>query len=98
MRNELRSWILDGLVASACLIMIVNGSVSLKQRFVTAGADLGTTRPIIEDSDNLIIDLKEAGARTAGEATTVIIEFSDFQCPYCGKYANETFGKLRREF
>lgn len=32
------------------------------------------------------------------KAEVALIEFSDFQCPYCGKYARETLPILKREF
>jgi protein-disulfide isomerase len=27
-----------------------------------------------------------------------LIEFSDFQCPFCGQYTRETYGNLQRDF
>src|SRR5439155_11115874 len=38
------------------------------------------------------------GARAKLGANLAIIEFSDFQCPFCGRYARETFPLLKREF
>jgi protein-disulfide isomerase len=31
-------------------------------------------------------------------AKVAIVEFSDFQCPYCGRFANETLPQLKRDF
>ena len=28
------------------------------------------------------------------KAKVLLVEFSDYQCPYCGRYANDTFSKL----
>jgi len=41
-----------------------------------------------------------AGAATRGNpaAKLVIVEFSDFQCPYCGRYSRETYTQLEREY
>ena len=35
-----------------------------------------------------------------GKATAkvTIVEFSDFQCPFCARYANDTFPQLEREY
>lgn len=40
------------------------------------------------------------GAPTAGESTArlAILEYSDFQCPYCGRFANETLPELKRRY
>ena len=32
------------------------------------------------------------------DAPLTIIEFTDLQCPYCARYARETFPRLRREY
>lgn len=39
-------------------------------------------------------------ARTKGVATApiTVYEMADFQCPYCGSFARETFGTLETEF
>lgn len=37
-------------------------------------------------------------ARGAERAPVVVVEFSDFGCPYCGKFALETYPALHREF
>jgi protein-disulfide isomerase len=41
-----------------------------------------------------------AGAATRGNPTAklVIVEFSDFECSYCGRYARETFTQLERDY
>lgn len=39
-------------------------------------------------------------ARTKGSATApvTVYEMADFQCPYCGTFARETFGKIEAEY
>lgn len=36
--------------------------------------------------------------RGAADAPVVVIEFSDFGCPYCARFATETYPELHREF
>lgn len=40
------------------------------------------------------------GAQIEGNraAKVAVIEYSDFQCPYCGRFANETFPQFEREY
>lgn len=44
--------------------------------------------------DNVAVQV--AGSPSLGEPTAraTIVEFTDFQCPYCGEYAREGFGKI----
>lgn len=46
-------------------------------------------------SSEVTADLSTRGARTA---PIVLVEFADFECPYCGRHARETFEQIDREF
>jgi len=41
-----------------------------------------------------------AGAASRGSAAAklVMLEFSDFQCPYCGRYTRDTLSQLERDY
>jgi protein-disulfide isomerase len=56
-----------------------------------------TRPPAIERPVGLVANLPES-EREQGTGDVVVIEFSDFQCPFCGRYARETFGGLKRDF
>jgi protein-disulfide isomerase len=45
-------------------------------------------------------DIKIEGAATAGksDARVVLIEFSDFECPYCERYTKETYPRIERDY
>ena len=45
-------------------------------------------------------DLDIAGAATRGrqDAKLVLVEFSDFQCPFCGRYTRDTLPQVEREY
>jgi protein-disulfide isomerase len=44
--------------------------------------------------------IETAGAASLGPvgAKVVLIEFSDFQCPFCARYARDTFGTILKEY
>lgn len=60
----------------------------------------GEARAAVVDveSEELSIPLTGATRKGTSSAEVVLLEFSDYQCPYCGKYANETFGQIDKEF
>ena len=39
-----------------------------------------------------------AAAKGAPTAPVTIVEFSDFQCPFCGRHFRDTYGQLDREY
>lgn len=44
------------------------------------------------------ISLVGAATRGSASAKLTMVEFSDFQCPFCGRYARETFDQINREY
>jgi protein-disulfide isomerase len=44
--------------------------------------------------DNLTVRVGDSPALGEKTARVTIVEFSDFQCPYCGAYARDTFEKI----
>jgi protein-disulfide isomerase len=55
------------------------------------------TKPGI-DANNAIIDVRDHPYRGNPKARAVIIEFSDFQCPFCRQFAAKTFGLLVTDY
>jgi protein-disulfide isomerase len=43
---------------------------------------------------NLAVDIEGAASLGSGEATLVLLVFSDFQCPYCQLFAKDTLPKV----
>lgn len=44
------------------------------------------------------LSITDAPAKGRRDAPLAIIEFADFECPYCGRYARETLPMLDREY
>ncbi len=51
-----------------------------------------------ERVENAVLGLDDAPQRGAAGAPLVLVEFSDYQCPYCGNHAREVLPSLEREF
>jgi protein-disulfide isomerase len=68
--------------------------------YVAVGAR--ATRPTpaspIEEVQNVTTPLPRSSVRGDPRARTVVIEFTDFQCPFCGRHARETFPAIQKEF
>jgi protein-disulfide isomerase len=48
--------------------------------------------------ENLEVSVGNAFTRGNTGARLTIVEFSDFQCPYCGRYVQQTFGQIDRDY
>ena len=46
----------------------------------------------------MVFDINEDAVMRKGSSNMVMVEFSDYQCPYCGRYARETFPKIVAEY
>ena len=58
-------------------------------------------RPVpraVEDVDGLELWLGDLPSIGSADAKLAIVEFSDFECRFCSRFARETLGQIRREF
>ncbi len=44
------------------------------------------------------VSAENDAVRGDANAPVTIVEFSDFQCPFCGKYFSETFGQIKSQY
>jgi protein-disulfide isomerase len=52
----------------------------------------------IEEVENVTTPLPRSDVRGDPRARTVVIEFTDFQCQFCGQHARDTFPAIQKEF
>jgi protein-disulfide isomerase len=94
--NRLRAL---GLLTLVLACTAANGTKQNSESSTTTRNDTATVSPAVaaqKDSDGVKADL----ARIQGSPTAPIwvIEVSDFQCPFCKQWHDETYTKLRDEF
>jgi protein-disulfide isomerase len=44
------------------------------------------------------VSIENAPTRGESKAKVTIVEFSDFECPFCGRYTRDTYGQIQREY
>ena len=52
----------------------------------------------VEDVPPFVVNVTGAAAIGSPDAKTAVIEYSDFQCPFCGAYAKQAYRELQRQF
>lgn len=81
--------LLAGLVAAGC------GNTTSREPRAPAHADTGAPRRVVVQG----VDLTGIGYdRGSATAPVVVVDFSDFGCPYCGQFARETYPSIDKEF
>jgi len=89
----------------ATLAIIATCGALLYSMFLTTRTGGGPSQPPAAAAANTPpplpkepISLAEAITRGNAGAKVAIVEFSDFQCPYCGQFARETFPELEKSY
>ena len=83
-------------IVSACAAVLI----TLSGRSSSPSATSSTPPQVAEDISAKKLTLHLSPNQTLGSegAPLAVIEFSDCECPFCGRYARDTFPKLRAEF
>jgi protein-disulfide isomerase len=45
-----------------------------------------------------LLSIENAPARGNAKAKVTLVEFSDFECPFCGRYVRETYAQIQHEY
>jgi protein-disulfide isomerase len=59
----------------------------------------GEPAPVLLKADQIAkIMAKPAGSKGPADAKVTIVEFSDFQCPYCANYSTQTYTQISQNY
>lgn len=93
------------LAVVAALVAVVVGTSAADEESPgerpVADVRTDAPEPVPSDDPLLAVTRREAGdplAKGAVDAPVVIVEYSDFQCPFCGRFARETAPVLEQEY
>lgn len=93
--------VLAAAIAIVATIAIVVATVKLTELMRVTSRPQGRVTAGSESVIGDVVDLHTSvspNSRRGRGAHIVLVEFSDFQCPYCGRYARDTFPQLAEEY
>jgi protein-disulfide isomerase len=76
------------------------GHATMQKELQAIRAQLQEARQGAGPAEPENVEVSVAGSFAKGNATAkvTIVEFSDFECPFCGQYVRQTFGQLDRDY
>ena len=61
-------------------------------------APANTVKPVPPQLPTFDLDLAGSPSKGRADAKLILLEFSDFECPFCGRYARDTHDQVVKEF
>jgi protein-disulfide isomerase len=82
---------------AACLLVAAATAPTLRDLW-SGSPQAGNGRSATIEHVDFRTPFPKTNLRGDPRAKVVVLEFSDFQCPFCGKYARETFPEIQKEY
>ena len=93
--NQMKNYIIVALATA----LVVLGLVWVRDSF-SGGQEVVAPTPDLGTAPNVATGVSTDGNYFKGEedAPVTIIEFSDFQCPFCGRFFQQTLGQIEEKY
>jgi protein-disulfide isomerase len=90
----------NGLLIVMCAVTTVVAALTIYRLVELPKQTVqGSSRSVENiESWQLALDVREGHAETSQAGRIAVIEFADFECPYCERFANHTLPELRRRY
>jgi protein-disulfide isomerase len=88
-------------MANRIVIVLIAFTVAMQAAILYRqhGEVQGPTKQTIRNAaDGTVMDLAGLPSKGSSIAKVALVEFSDYECPYCGRHANGTAQELERAF
>jgi protein-disulfide isomerase len=88
------------LVAGIAIGLLIARATSDDPQTVLYGlpATEGSESPAASPVKPVRVDTAGSPAQGPADAKVTMVEFVDFECPFCGRYAHDTLPRIRREY
>jgi protein-disulfide isomerase len=82
-------------LALVAVVTLLSGSGCAGQPATADSTPEPSPAPVAASTDAAPVDARVLGAE---DAPVTIIEFTDLQCPYCARFARDTWPRLRKDY
>jgi protein-disulfide isomerase len=89
---------LSGIREELKNLVEVEKGIQKELQDIKRGAGPGQAPSAPSEGDNVVLDIDKAPFKGKKDAKVTLIEFSDFQCPFCGRHVRDTVPQLDSEY
>jgi protein-disulfide isomerase len=89
---------LSGIREELKNLVEVEKGIQKELQDIKRGAGPGQAPSAPSEADNVVLDIDKAPFMGKKDAKVTLIEFSDFQCPFCGRHVRDTVPQLESEY